>query len=175
MCRLLLFLHHHLPVSCGPGNSNHDFDKADVKSTEKPVAIKKVSKLTNIAQQQKKIGNPAPKGNTHLKMSTNNLGLSKPVKKPPPLQKSSIYVENYKKKASRFSKNQVLPPIANKLTEDKQPTLALKPTPPQSQPASGQAASLRLMRRADMESKQKNKTSRFGKVICNCIQLYNHH
>ena len=137
------------------------------------MAIKNVSKRTTIAQQQKKISNPTTKEDA--KMSTNNLGLSKPAKKPPPLQKSSIYVENYKKKASRFSKNQVLLPIASKLTEDKQPTLTLKPTPPQSQPANGQAASLRLMRRAGMESKQKNKTSRFGKVICNCIQLYNHH
>ena len=153
--------------SYGPGDYDEDdfvsYDDDDDDPPEEPVAIpKKVSKSKiarqvkqdiTVTKQQKNI-KPIPKENSYLKIFINKLELTKPAKTPQPFKKPS-YVEIYKKKAS-FSKKKVLPPIGSKPTEDKQPALVL-PTPPQSRPASGQAASLRLMRRARMESKQKNK------------------
>ena len=148
--------------SCCPDyHDGHDFDDDNDEPPEKPVAIKKKASEPNIAlqvkedatiaRQENSMNKPFCKRNSYLKMVAIKC---KPVQKLQLFNKPSIYLENHME-----TKKQVLPPIASKLTKDKQPTLVLKPTPPQSQPASGQAASLRLMRRERMESKQKNKLS----------------
>ena len=115
-----------------------------------------------------------PKETSYLEMFTKKLGRSKPVKKPLPFMKPSGYLEIYKKKVS-FSKKKVLPPIACKPPEDKQPALVLMPTPPsQSSPSSGQAAAMRSARKVRMEhQQQKNKIPGIGKVVL-YVFLYIH-
>ena len=159
--------------SCCPDyHDEHDFDDNNDEPPEKLVAIMKKASEPNIAlqvkedatiaRQENSMNKPFCKRNSYLKMVAIKC---KPVQKLQLFNKPSIYMKNH----IEAKRQQVLPPITSKLTEDKQPTLVLKPTPPQSQPASGRAASLRLMRRACVESKQKNKTSLIGKVICNYI------
>ena len=173
--------------SYGQGDCDHyDLDSHDDdEPQQEPVAIKKkvseprvakqVKEDNAVDKQQRNITTPIPKENSYLKLFTNKLGLTKPANEPQPFNKPSGYLEIYKKRVG-FSKKNVLPPIASKPTEDKQKLAPLlKPTPPQSQPSSGQAASFRKMRRARLESQLKNKTSSVGKVICNYIQLCNHY
>ena len=156
--------------SYGPGDydevNNDPDDEYDPK--DKPAAVKpsKGAKLTECTKQVKedtsakkqKNVKPIPKESSYLKMFNDKLGKTKSAKKPVPFSKPSGYLEIYKKKVT-FSKKPVLPPIGSKPAEDNKPSLVLMPTPPsQSRPASGQAASLRSMRKARMEKSQQQNT-----------------